>query len=40
MRAGLRTTAKVVEKPPDPNVRAPEIYLTSLSPPRQALNYL
>jgi hypothetical protein len=29
MGAGLRTTAKVVEKPPDPKVRAPEIYLTA-----------
>jgi hypothetical protein len=28
MGVGLRTTAKVVENPPDPKVRAPEIYLT------------
>ncbi len=26
MGAGLRPTAKAVDSPPDPNVRAPEIY--------------
>jgi len=29
MGAGLRSAPKGVEEPPDPNVRAPEIYLTA-----------